>query len=144
MITREADYALRVMLYLAQQPAAVASSAGLAEAMDIPYRFLRKIVRRLVAAKLLVSQRGRTGGICLAAPAKQLSLRQALSAVDPGGIALNLCVREKPSCSRHSQCAIHRGLQAAQAALDKALADVNFAQLVKNFENDGKNNKRSR
>jgi DNA-binding IscR family transcriptional regulator len=66
MITKETDYALRTALYLARQyekADGVSSTAIMAVAMAIPYRFLRKIVGKLVAAGLLVSQRGKGGGV---------------------------------------------------------------------------------
>ncbi|MEI8139570.1 MAG: Rrf2 family transcriptional regulator [bacterium] len=51
MITRETDYSMRLVLALAERHKKgilSASSAEIAAEMDIPYRFLRKLVKRLV------------------------------------------------------------------------------------------------
>ena len=51
--------------------------------MLIPYRFLRKIVQRLVTAGIVVARRGKRGGIALAEPNASLSLLDVLRAADP-------------------------------------------------------------
>ena len=66
MITREADYALRVVLSLADIPKGQSfSTAALAEQMNIPYRFLRRILRKFCVSGLVGSVRGKEGGVYL-------------------------------------------------------------------------------
>ncbi|HOF88108.1 MAG TPA: Rrf2 family transcriptional regulator, partial [Armatimonadota bacterium] len=84
MITRETDYAIRAMLYLAHHAGDGAiSAATVAEAMDIPYRFLRRILSRLVGTNLLVSTRGKQGGLRLARDPEEVSLLDVVEAMDP-------------------------------------------------------------
>jgi len=127
MITREADYAIRVVLFLAQhnEDGAV-STADLAEEMEIPYRFLRKIVRRMVEAELVVSQRGQGGGLRLARPKKEVSLADVLNAIDPAGVKLNLCMMNSEECQRSKTCEITKKFAALQATLDEKLNSITF------------------
>lgn len=127
MITREADYAIRVVLYLAQHTEGGAvSTADLAEVMEIPYRFLRKIVRRMVDAELVVSQRGQGGGLRLARQEKDVSLADVLNAIDPSGVKLNLCMLDPAECSRSSTCQISKKFAVLQAELDQKLRSITF------------------
>ncbi|MFC1468030.1 RrF2 family transcriptional regulator [Verrucomicrobiota bacterium] len=127
MITREADYAVRVVLYLAQHTEEGAvSTADLAEEMDIPYRFLRKIVRRMVDAELVVSQRGQGGGLRLARSEKEISLADVLNAIDPSGVKLNLCMLEGDGCQRSKFCVVSKKFEVLQAELDEKLRSITF------------------
>ncbi len=131
MITREADYAIRVVLYLARRAddEKTISTAELSDEMEIPYRFLRKIVRRMVDAGLVLSQRGKGGGVSLAVPAAGISLLDVLHAIDPKSVMLNACLEEDPNCDRLSVCPAHLQFKGLQEALDKGLHAVTFDQL---------------
>jgi len=133
MITKEADYAVRMMLYLARHAnnGHSVSTALLAEKMEIPYRFLRKIVRRMVAAGLVASQRGKGGGVKLARPCDRISLLQVVNAIDPRGVQINVCSTDKRACSRSRQCEVHPELRQLQQLLDKRLGDISFEELTK-------------
>lgn len=128
MITRETDYALRTALYLAKQEAgsAVVSTAALAEAMSIPYRFLRKIVSKLVAAGLLDSRRGKGGGLALSRAPGNISLLQIIQAVDPESILLNLCSNGEGGCERFGLCGIRKELAVMQRKLNDGLQGVSL------------------
>lgn len=127
MITREADYAIRVVLYLSQHSdEGAVSTADLAEEMDIPYRFLRKIVRRMVDANLVTSQRGQGGGLRLARPQKDISLANVLTSIDPAGIKLNLCMMNSDECQRSKSCQISKKFAELQVELDQKLSSITF------------------
>ena len=62
-ITRQADYALRAMLYLAQlEPTQRAATSQIAEEQHIPPSFLAKIISQLSIAGLIHTSRGARGG----------------------------------------------------------------------------------
>ena len=60
-ITREADYALRIIAMLADENRQIEAKA-IAEKNDIPYRFTLKILRKIVQAGIIKSYRGVNGG----------------------------------------------------------------------------------
>lgn len=130
MITREADYAIRTMLYLARPEHDVVSTAVLAEEMDIPYRFLRRLLLRCVESGLVESVRGKRGGIRLAGDPAQVSLLDIIRTVDPAMVALNSCLLEDGSCSRSTICVVHTELAELQCELNARLAQVTLASLV--------------
>ena len=70
-ITRQADYAVRAVLYLARLGGNErAATSAVAEEQRIPPSFLAKIISQLSIAGLLHTSRGARGGVTLARPAK--------------------------------------------------------------------------
>ena len=131
MITREADYAIRTIAYLASQdPDESVSCTELAQKTDVPYRFLRKIVNKLNAADLIRSVRGRSGGICLQKPAKKISVLEVINAVDPKGVLFNACLGDEPGCDRHRSCMQHKKLRTLQHEINRRLSEITANQLV--------------
>jgi Rrf2 family protein len=131
MITRETDYAIRALLYLAcSKPNTWTSASVLANQMEIPYRFLRRILLKLGEMKLVMSARGKYGGVRLAKPADALTLFEIVQAADPQAIMLNICLVEGESCTRSSRCVIHDELADIQQALHTRLHSITLAQLA--------------
>jgi Rrf2 family protein len=141
LITRETDYAIRATLYLAKQETSSlpVSTAELSEEMAIPYRFLRKIVSKLVGAGLIVSRRGKGGGLTLAKSPSEITLMQIIRTVDPGAVLLNRCLSDVEGCSRSTYCGIHAELDRMQKQLDQGLSSVTLASMSKH---ETKNEKR--
>jgi Rrf2 family protein len=131
MITREADYSIRAILYLSEPERSerIVPVKELAECTNIPYRFLRKIMLGLVNSGFVISVRGRNGGFRLARKPQGISLLDVLQATDPRGITLNRCLREGESCCQMGHCPVHVQLEALQERLDSSLSGITFDQL---------------
>lgn len=129
-ITRQADYAVRAMVYLAQiGPERRASTSMIAQEKQIPPSFLAKIVSQLSVAGLLQTSRGARGGVALAKPADEISLLDVVEAID-GPILLNECVGEHASCAFGDDCPMKPVWCDAQRELVERLSNVNFSQLM--------------
>lgn len=129
-ITRQADYAVRAMLYLAEiGPDQRASTSQIAEEKQIPPSFLAKIVSQLSVAGLLQTSRGARGGVTLARPADAISVLDVVEAID-GPILLNECVAEHGACSFGSSCPMKPVWCDAQQELVSRLSRTSFAQMV--------------
>jgi len=132
MITREADYAIRVVLCLAQQPDhQPLSTTTVAEQMLVPYRFLRKIVRKLTQSGIVASVRGKEGGIFLNQAPRDISLHAVISLFDPNALVVNSCYLPGSTCAREATCQVHRALATVQEQIDGQLRKINFATLLK-------------
>ena len=83
VLSQTAEYALRVMAWLAfERPDAPARATDLSESTGIPPHYLSKILRRLVLAELLESQKGQGGGFSLARAPEEIRFEEILVAVD--------------------------------------------------------------
>jgi Rrf2 family protein len=81
-VSAKADYAIRAMVELAATGDGPVKGERLAQAQQIPIKFLENILADLRQAGLLRSQRGSEGGYWLARPADQINLAQVIRAVD--------------------------------------------------------------
>lgn len=128
-ITRQADYAVRAMIYLAQLgPEQRASTSQIAQEKQIPPSFLAKIVSQLSVAGLLQTSRGARGGVSLAKDPSEISLLDVVEAID-GPILLNECVADSSSCSFGSNCPMKPVWCDAQQELVSRLSKTTFANL---------------
>src|SRR5881398_1674979 len=83
-VSAKAEYACVAMLELAanyQEPQPVRIKA-IADAQDIPQRFLVQILLQLKTAGLVASVRGASGGYQLARPPERISLAAIINAID--------------------------------------------------------------
>lgn len=134
-ITRQADYALRAMLYLAKmEPNIRAATSQIADEQQIPPSFLAKIISQLSIAGLINTSRGARGGVTLARGAEDITLLDVVEAID-GPISLNVCSHSAGVCPFGEDCPIQPIWSDAQIELVNRLKSTNFAKLVKNSRN---------
>ncbi|OGO27597.1 MAG: hypothetical protein A2136_06370 [Chloroflexi bacterium RBG_16_54_11] len=127
-ITKQADYAVRAITYLAQSdPNHPVATGQIAQEKSIPPSFLAKIVSQLSVAGLLQTSRGAHGGVKLAKPAQEISLLDVVEAID-GPILLNDCVNGGANCTYLDDCALRPVWSDAQKMLVEQLSKTNFAQ----------------
>ncbi|MEU9138946.1 Rrf2 family transcriptional regulator [Streptomyces sp. NPDC048404] len=82
-ISARADYAVRAALQLAASPDDVPLKAeAIADAQDIPHKFLESILNGMRRGGLVLSRRGGNGGYRLARPAETISIADVIRAVD--------------------------------------------------------------
>ena len=82
-LTRASSYALHAVAYMAtQKHDRPVASHHIAHARGIPDRFLLKVLKPLVSARVLLSIKGPNGGYRLARPASDISMLEILEAVD--------------------------------------------------------------
>ncbi|WP_068401959.1 RrF2 family transcriptional regulator [Kribbia dieselivorans] len=144
-ISAKTDYAVRAMLQLAEADAAAdaAASSGdgsvdlrsrlvttlqLADAQDLPRKFLEAILGDLRRAELVTSLRGARGGYLLSRPADRISLGAIFRAVD-GPLAEVRGLR--PHDTSYSGSAEHLPALwvAVRASLRRVLDETSLEQL---------------
>lgn len=82
-LTRASCYALHAVVHMAGQKSdKPIASHHVAAARGIPERFLLKVLKPLVSARVLISVKGPNGGYRLARPASDISMLEILEAVD--------------------------------------------------------------
>lgn len=81
-LSARADYALRAAIELAAAQDGHITAERLAQAQNVPGKFLETILTRLRRNGLVRSQRGPEGGFWLARPANEISLADIIRATD--------------------------------------------------------------
>lgn len=140
-ITRQADYAMRAVLYLSKLGAdRRAATSQIAEEQHIPPSFLAKIVSQLSVAGLLQTSRGARGGVSLARSPEDISFLEVVEAID-GPIFLNECVADGGVCTFGESCPMRPVFCEVQADLVSRLENTTFGGVLKsNGKNGGSGN----
>jgi len=129
-ITRQADYAVRAVLYLARLGQNErAATSQVAQEQHIPPSFLAKIISQLSIAGLLHTSRGARGGVTLAREPRDITLLEVIEAID-GPIMLNECVGDSATCSFDEECPLRPVWCEAQNDLVNRLKATDFEQLL--------------
>ena len=130
-LTRKGEYAIRGILYLAQQPPGkVSLMSDIADATDAPQTFLAKIFQSFAKLGIVNSYRGTGGGFVLARPAAKITLREVVEAVE-GPIVPNRCLLNDNTCERGRECNVHPVWGEVQARVVEILDSVTIEQLAK-------------
>ncbi|MBI2155590.1 MAG: Rrf2 family transcriptional regulator [Candidatus Rokubacteria bacterium] len=130
-LTRQGDYAVRVVVDLASRPAgAVVPRSSIQERQDVPAAYLAKIVQALARAGLVRTHPGARGGVALGRPPDHIPLRDVIEAVE-GPIHLNRCVVRPDACARDRFCSVHPVWLRLQALVTRELEAVTIAALAR-------------
>ena len=105
-ITRQTDYAIGCVLYLAEHPDEVKVVDEIARSKSIPKVFLAKILQKLSKAGIVRSYRGVKGGFELAKRPKDITLLDVIEAIK-GPVAMNICAIDRRLCKMSKQCSVH-------------------------------------
>lgn len=129
LITRETDYAVRTVLYLARDHDRIANVTEVAQAMYIPKSFLAKVLQRLVRHHILTSMRGVGGGFRLARKPSQISLLDIMEAVQ-GPAGINVCAIDSKRCGLSATCSVHPVWVEIRQEVEKRLKRKTIDKLV--------------
>lgn len=129
LVTRETDYAVRTVLYLARERDRNANVTEIAQAMKIPKSFLAKILQRLVRHHILQSMRGVKGGFMLAKKPSEITLLAVMEAIQ-GPAGINVCAIDSKRCRLSSTCAVHPVWVDIRKEVERRLKKQTIATLV--------------
>ncbi len=128
MISQTAEYALRMVVYLASLDGAAATTAQIAAATKTPPGYLSKILRNLAKSGLIHSQRGPHGGSTLTRAPRNMTVWDVVAVVDP--------IQRIRTCplglKNHgvALCPLHRRLDEAFALVEAAFRQTTIAEVV--------------
>ena len=128
MISQTAEYALRAIVFLAMNSDSAYTTVQIAAATRVPSAYLSKVLKSLVRAELIQSQRGFGGGFMLSKSAEQITIFEVLNAVDP-----MQRIRTCPlGIEAHGTtlCALHKRLDDATAVIENAFRDSTIGDLL--------------
>ncbi|MBK9576910.1 MAG: Rrf2 family transcriptional regulator [Fibrobacterota bacterium] len=129
-VSRQVDYATRIVLHLAcQEEGAMVSIPDVSASRHLPVPFVRRIVSRLAETGIVKSVRGPKGGILLGRPAADISLLDVLVAVE-GPLRLSDCVEAPKGCPLSSRCPVNGVWASTTHLLDNHLRSVRFHELA--------------
>lgn len=127
-LSSEGRYTLRALIYLAWVGERVTADRISAEAR-VPRRLLSRIMAKLSHAGLVESGQGRGGGSRLARPTDQITLREAVEAVE-GPFGVIRCIMEDRPCGEGRPCTLHDAWEEGQQAILEYLDALTIEEFV--------------
>ena len=127
-LTLMSDYALRLLMYAAQQPDRLCTIAEVAQAYAISEAHLMKVTHQLAVSGWLVTVRGKGGGLRLTRPAGEINLGAVVRDIEPDFFLVE-CFTSSSACALTGHCRLTGVLQGAlqgfMDGLDRhTLADI--------------------
>ncbi|KKK06843.1 Rrf2 family transcriptional regulator [Micromonospora sp. HK10] len=125
-LNRSTDMALRIAMLTAASPTR-ATVDELAAQLSLPRSHVAKVVQRLQRLGVLVTIRGRSGGVAFAEHAAELTVGHVVRAFEGDGEVVSC---EEPACPLVGGCRLRGQLRRAQAAFLAVLDEVRLGDLV--------------
>ncbi|PIE45062.1 MAG: hypothetical protein CSA45_04675 [Gammaproteobacteria bacterium] len=125
-LTKQTDFALRTLMYLARQSEGERVFAQeIAKAYDIPLNHLTKIVNKLSRLGYINTYRGRNGGIELGKDQTDILIRQVVVDFEP-----SLNPADCAHCSLREHCLLEGHLITASEAFLASLGSKSLAEII--------------
>lgn len=126
-LTKESEYALDGLVFLAAHPRGVAVPlATIARAQRLPASFLAKTFQKLVRHRVLSAGRGPGRGYSLLRDPAALKVRKILEAVE-GSDVFERCLFWSGHCSDRAPCPLHQRFRRLRPAIKSTLDGITLA-----------------
>jgi Rrf2 family protein len=134
MLTKKGKYGLKAMVHLARRPVGEATLVNdIANANEIPKKFLDTILGELRNAGFVFSKKGKGGGYSLARPAHEIKVGHIVRVLD-GPLAPIACAsknsyRRCEDCADEQHCCVRLVMLEARNAIATVLDNRTLAEM---------------
>lgn len=131
MFSKTCEYAIRALVYIAQQTreGQKVSITNIAEGIDSPKYFIAKILQDLGRKGFVHSTKGPHGGFYLSEEDREQTLSDVVREID-GNKIFDQCALGLPQCSNEHPCPIHRHMRKIKDDLQELLDNSKVGDLV--------------
>jgi len=129
LITRETDYSIRALAFIALQKGAVVSASQLVDELKIPRPFLRGLMQTLQREGFLTSTRGKGGGFLLKKESRDIHIIDIIN-VFQGKFSLTECFLSKDPCPNKPKCKFRKEILAIEDFARKKFSTLTIASFL--------------
>ena len=135
LLSKSCEYGLRAVIYLVVNNGeeSYMSIKKISDSLDIPYHFLTKTLQKLTQQDILESYRGPKGGVALARPAGEISVKDIVVAID-GQAIFEECVLGLPGCGDEKPCPLHDQWATTRNQLNSVFESMTLSSLAHQIE----------
>ena len=136
MLSKTCTYGIQGAIYIALQPAGQYTPIGtIADALNIPFQFLKKILQVLAQQGVLLSYRSPKGGVKLARPADSITLLEVVQAID-GSDVFTQCILKLPGCGHTKPCPLHESWSVERVRLRQMFETTTLGSIARQIHNN--------
>lgn len=138
MLSQRGRYALKALLFLARRTPEQFGVSAIAEAEQIPRKFLEAIMTEMRKAGVVESSRGWAGGYRLARPPEQITFGEVIRQTD-GPLALLPCASRNfykrcEDCPDESACALRQVMARVRNEVSEILDRTTLADALSGMD----------
>ena len=131
LITRDIDYAVRALIYLADNgKGGTVPVPELVDELGITRPFLRKIMQLLAKADVTRSYKGNKGGFRLIKKPEDIYLIDLIE-IFQGKFSLNECLLNKDICPNKGNCILKDKVDGIEEKVKTELGSIDLRSLIK-------------
>ena len=134
-LTRQTNYAVRILMYCAANNGQLSRIPEIAAAYSVSELFLFKILQPLVENRLVETVRGRNGGVRLGRPAEQITLFDVVRVTEESFAMAECFENDAAECPLVDSCNLNAALREALGAFFAVLEKHTIADLASNRSN---------
>ena len=130
-LTRQTNYAIRILMYCAANDGRLSRIPEIAAAYSVSELFLFKILQPLVEHRLVETVRGRNGGVRLGRPADQITLFDVVRVTEENFAMAECFEKDATDCPLIDSCSLNSALRKALGAFFDVLEGYSIQDLIK-------------
>lgn len=124
------DYGFVLLSHMVRRSDQGLTSTSAARLTGLPQPSVRKILKSLARAGILLSERGAQGGYRLARPADSVSVAEVIDAIE-GPISLTACSGDDAdTCEYFGSCALETNWSRINSTIKGALAGITLSEIA--------------
>ena len=131
------EYSLRILSFMATRNEDIYSAEFLFKQLNIPRRYLRRLLTDLSKAGFLAATRGRNGGFVFARDMNQIYLSEIIETME-GITGVNRCILGFSFCVVGKPCIMHDQWIEAQEKITNVLKQTSLGGLRDQYTRDSK------
>lgn len=129
-LTNFTDYSLRVLIFLALKGEEKGTVLEISETYNISQNHLVKVVHNLTKLGLVVSSKGRGGGLLLRKSPSDINIGKVVATLEKESILVE-CFSEEGRCKLNPSCRLKSALTKAKKSFYKTLEEFSLNDIVK-------------
>jgi Rrf2 family nitric oxide-sensitive transcriptional repressor len=129
-LTKFSDYSLRLLIYLALHADRRVSVGEISRAFRVSPHIMVKVVQLLTDQELIVSVRGRNGGLRLNKPPAEINVGRLIRRTEPGWDLVECFAAATNTCPIDGVCGLKGALKHAQRAFLDVLDDHTLSDFL--------------
>ena len=128
ILNKTTEYALTILGFMAVSEEEIFSAEYMHEKLDIPRRYLRKLLTDLSKLGFINSAKGRKGGFVFAKPLEEINLSLIIRTVE-GMEVMGNCILGHHNCKEDQPCVMHETWLEARSKMLDTLSNTTLKEL---------------